>query len=140
MNRWTYYMPLMAGIVLVCLLNNIVRELLPVAQPWLQWTVVAGVAIAAGLLGQAVLIGSQGVFAQVLPVPGGRSIRGGGAQAAGWLLLSGLLLLCATAVLWHEMIVVAAIGVGILATIGLIAAGLIYLWNLPAAIRDFAED
>ena len=101
---------------------------------------IAGIALGAGLVCQLVLLGTQGAFAQVLPVPGGRSIRGPAAVFTGAALLFALGCGGAAAVLGLEQ-------VGLFASLLTVVSGLLaltaiatYVWCWPAALRDFAEE
>lgn len=140
MGRWTYYSPLWLGAVLVLAMNDALRASLPPAEPWRQWLIVAGIAVAVGLQSQVLMIGAQGAFAQVLPVPWGRSIRGGSAAAAGWLLIAWVGLSAITVLLGHEAITTAATVLGLLSLAALGGALVIYVWNIPAALPDFGPD
>ena len=86
MGPWAYYSPLWLGALLVLALNDSLRGLM-VWPEWLEWLAVAGVAVLAGVQAQVLTIGAQGLFAQVLPVPIGKSIRGGPAVLGGTLLI-----------------------------------------------------
>jgi hypothetical protein len=140
MGRWTYYSPLWLGALLVILMNDSLRAALPPMEPWAHWLVVAGVAVAAGLQSQVLMIGAQGAFAQVLPVPWGRSIRGRSAAAGGWLLIGWVALSLATVLLGYEEITQAALVLGGLSLAALGGAAVIYAWNVPAAIPDFGRE
>jgi hypothetical protein len=140
MERWAYYSPLWLGALLVLALNDALRAALPLMPPWASWLVVAGVAVLAGLQAQVLLVGAQGAFAQVLPVPRGRSIRGGAAAAGGWLLIAWVLLSGVTVLLGGEAVTEAAIVLGILSLVALGGAIVIYAWNIPAAIADFGSE
>jgi len=138
MGRFAYYSPLWLGALLVVLLNDTLRAALP--PTWsetLRWLVVVGAALAAGVQSQVLMFGLQGAFAQVLPVPIGRSIRGGGAAVTGWLLVSWVVLSGVTVLLAAEAVPQAAIGLGMLSLLTLAGAIAIYVWNLPTAVADF---
>ncbi len=140
MGRWAYYSPIVLGIVLVVLVNDALRAAL---EPWsatIRWLVVAGAAMVAGIQCQVLMVGAQGAFAQVLPVPFGRSIRGPGAVAAGWLLMLWFGLSAAAALLGHGGLRPAALLVGVLALATLAGAAVVYLWSLPTAVADFGEE
>ena len=138
MSRWTYYSPLWLGLLLVLGLNEPVRGL--VTWPdWAEWLLVVGVGLAVGLAGQVLMAGVQGAFAQVLPVPGGRSIRGGPAMTGGWLLIAGMVVTAVAALFGFEAevprwLVLTSAG---LAAACLLGALVVYVWNLPAADTDF---
>jgi predicted membrane channel-forming protein YqfA (hemolysin III family) len=140
MERWTYYSPLWLGALLVLALNDALRSALPIMAPWASWLIVAGAAVLAGLQSQVLMVGAQGAFAQVLPVPRGRSIRGGAAAAAGWLLIAWVLLSGVTVLLSCEAVTQAAVVLGVLSVVALAAAIVIYAWNIPAAVADFGSD
>ncbi len=140
MSAWTYYSPLLFGALLVVALNDALRATLPPLEPWQTWLVVAGVALSAALQSQVLMIGAQGAFAQVLPVPRGRSIRGAAAATAGWLLIAWVGLSGVAALLGFEQVTRAAVAVGVLSFVALAGALPTYIWNIPAAQRDFASD
>ena len=140
MGRWTYYLPLLLGTLLTPVLVVTHRDLLPALPPWQFWVLALGLGPAAGLLCQLVMVAAQGAFAQVLPVPGGRSVRGRAAVAAGTLLLLGLGLGLAAILLAFEQIGVVAIVLGILCGGAALAAIVAYAWSLPTAVRDFADE
>ena len=140
MGRWTYYAPLWLGTLLAAGLYAANLAQLP---PWPAWVHVVAIVVGAPLVGlglQLGLIGAQGAFAQVLPVPWGRSIRGGGAALAGSLLLLWFALGLICALLRSEGLVIAALVVGALALASLVAAVIVYVWHLPAAVRDFGPE
>jgi hypothetical protein len=136
MGPWTYYSPLWLGALLVLALNDSLRALM-IWPEWLEWLAVAGVAILAGVQAQVLMIGAQGLFAQVLPVPIGKSIRGGPAVLAGTLLIGWVLLSAAAVLLGLEEIALPAKSVGVAALVLLAAALAVYVWSLPAAVADF---
>ena len=76
----------------------------------------------------------------MLPVPWGRSIRGGGAVLAGSLLLVWFALGLVCALLRAEGLGTAALVVGALALASLVGAVMVYVWHLPAAVRDFGPE
>ncbi len=139
MGRWTYYSPFFIGGVAAALVYATYR---PVAggATWQHWAWLVLVGIQAGIACQIVMLGAQGAFAQVLPAPGGRSIRGSGAMLAGWLILIGVVLAAAAGLLAVEGVSVAAAVVGCVALLVLLGAVATYLWLWPTAIRDFAEE
>lgn len=139
MGRWTYYSPLALGILLVLAMNESVRALLTWPD-WEEWLVVAGVALAAGIQCQVLMTGAQGAFAQVLPVPFGKSIRGSGAALAGWLLIAWVVLSAVTVLLGFEAVTQAAVVVGIASLTALAGAIVVYVWNLPAGVADFGTE
>ncbi|MBP7746843.1 MAG: hypothetical protein KA383_12000 [Phycisphaerae bacterium] len=139
MGRATYYSPLWLGALLVLALNEPLRVGLTLPDAT-EWLIVAALAIAAGLQSQVLLVGAQGAFAQVLPVPWGRSVRGRSAALAGWLLIAWVWLSVVTVMLGFETVTQAALVVGVLSLAALAGALIVYIWNIPAAVRDFATD
>jgi len=86
------------------------------------------------------MVGAQGAFAQVLPVPGGKSIRGGTAALGGWMLIGWFALSNVTVVLAFGGMTAAAYVVGAIA-LGVLGVVLgTYIWGLPAAVADFGEE
>lgn len=140
MGRWTYYSPLFIGGIAAALLLTTYREFLPALPGWQYWTLLVLVACGAGLACQLLMLGAQGAFAQVLPATGGRSVRGGGAMLAGWLLMIGEGLAIVALLLAVEGVRVAAIIFGGLALLTLLGAVATYLWMWPTAVRDFADE
>lgn len=141
MSRWAYYSPLWLGALLVLALNEPLRGAMNFSDA-VEWLIVVGAALTFGIACQVLLTGVQGAFAQVLPVPGGRSLRGGPAMAAGWLLIAWFVLGAATTLFAFEpevprWVVVAGL---VLTAACLLAALLIYAWNLPAADADFRGE
>ena len=121
-------------------MNESIRAQLPRSDVWVQWAAVGLAAVFFGLQCQVLMIGAQGAIAQVMPVPGGRSIRGRPAVAAGWLLVAWFGFAKVTLLLGFEGIRVAAIVLGVLAIAALVGAILVYVWNLPAAVADFGSE
>ncbi len=140
MGRWTYYAPLWLGVLVILSLNDAIRAALKSYEPAQQWLVVIAAALAGGLHCQALLIGSQGAFAQVLPVPRGKSIRGTPAVVAGWLLIFWFVLSIVTLLLALEQIYAGVLVVGITAAAALLSSLATYAWSLPAAVADFRAD
>lgn len=140
MGRFAYYSPLWMGALLVLALNDALRAGVPRWEPWQQWTLVAAVALLVALQCQVLMVGAQGAFAQVLPVPAGRSIRGAGAVASGWLLIGWVVMSAVTALVATDGITLGAYVLGGI-SLGLLATALaIYVWNIPAAIPDFRDQ
>jgi len=136
MGPWSYYSPLWLAALVVLALNDSIRSAM--ARPdWQEWLVVAGSALAAAVQAQLAMFGAQGVFAQVLPVPIGKSIRGGPAVLSGALLLGWVLLSCAAILLGYEEVGLPARIVGAAALAGLAGALVVYIWALPTAVADF---
>lgn len=139
MGRATYYSPLWLGVLLVLALNEPLRVAMTLPDAT-EWLIVAVLALAAGLQSQVLLFGAQGAFAQVLPVPWGRSIRGRSAALAGWLLIAWVWLSVVTVMLGFETVTQAALVLGVLSLAALAGALIVYIWNIPAAVRDFGAD
>ena len=140
MGRWTYYSPLWLGVLLVLALNDSLRASMPAWEPWLAWLVVVAAAVVVGLQCQVFLIGAQGAFAQVLPVPWGKSIRGGAAVLAGWLLIAWVGLLAVTVLVGSQDVTTAVIVLGVASLAALGGALAVYVWNIPAAVADFGDE
>lgn len=137
MGAWTYYSPLGLGIVLTLVLHETIRAHAPAMAAWAEWPFVIGLAIGVGLLCQLLLVGAQGAFAQVLPVPMGRSIRGRGAMVGGWLVIGCVVLASAALLLWVEGLVIAGLVSGVLSLLCAAGAAGAYIWCWPVAVRDF---
>ena len=87
MSAWTYYSPLWLGMIVAGVVGYGNLEQLSSMEPGLRWTVLVLGCVGVGVQCQLAMIGCQGVFAQVLPIPRGRSIRGRGAVLGGAFLL-----------------------------------------------------
>ena len=138
MTAWTYYCPLWLGALLVLAMNEVLRAAFPRLTPEAQWVIVGAAAIVTGLACQVLMIGAQGAFAQVLPLPRGRSIRGRGAVVAGGLLVAGVGLAGVATLLGFEEVTTAAIVIAGLSLAAWAGAVVVYVWNIPAAVRDFS--
>lgn len=140
MGAWAYYSPLWLGALLVLALNESIRALVPTLSPGQQALVVAAAAAVVGLECQLLMVGAQGVFAQVLPVPRGRSIRGGGARLAGGLLIAALGFGDVAALLGYEGLFWPATVLAAVALAAGAGAAVVYIWETPAAAADFRTD
>lgn len=140
MGRWTYYSPLWLGPLLVLALNDSIRAQWPGAEMWAQWSLVALTAVSSALACQLLMIGAQGAFAQVVPVPWGRSIRGGPAMLVGWLLIASITLGATSAMFSLEGTTTLTIALGVISLAALLTAGAAYAWNIPAAVTDFTRE
>ncbi len=140
MGRWAYYSPLWLGPLLVLAMNEILRAKIAFLEPRLQWLLIILVAILFGLKCQVLMIGAQGAFAQVLPVPWGKSIRGGAAMLGGWLLIVWFTLSVVAGLLHYENMSAVALILGLLSLATLGGAIVVYVWNIPAAIPDFGRE
>jgi hypothetical protein len=140
MSFWTYYSPSLLGAALALVLYWNGLQSMPARSPGLHVAHAAGWAVAAAAACQLLMIGAQGAFAQVLPAPGGRSIRGRGAVVCGASILAGGVLGAAAALLYAERLagpgLVAAIAAGACATTAAIA----YFWSMPIAVADFGRE
>lgn len=137
MGPYAYYSPIAIGFLLTLILNAAIQERLPASwTPTSVWITICLLGIAAGLLAQLLMIGSQGIAAQVLPVPVGRSLRGRPAVLSGFCVIATVVLLGSAAVMSGDSPgparLVAVMGV----VIGL-AGAVIYAWGWPTATRDF---
>lgn len=137
MGFWTYYSPLALGVVLTLTLHDTIRAHAPVMPAWAQWPFVVAVALGVGLLCQLMLLGVQGAFAQVLPVPVGRSIRGRGAVVGGLLIIACVVLAAVAVLLGAEELLNAALVIGVLSAAAGAGAVCTYIWCWPVAARDF---
>lgn len=136
-GRSTYYAPFYIGFIIALLARDIYGGSIPPEPVWRHWLAVIGISLGFALACQLSFIGMQGFSAQVLPVPGGRSIRGTGARTTGSALLIGLAGLVVTFMLASETVSTAATISAVLSASLLIVAVIGYLWSLPAAVSDF---
>ena len=139
MGLWTYYSPLGIGLLVTLVLHETVRAHAPVMPSWAEWPFVVAVGVVVGLLCQLMLVGVQGAFGQVLPVPVGRSIRGRGAVVGGVLIVGCVALGAVAGLLRSEELNSAALVVGVLSLVSGAAAVITYVWCWPMAVRDFSE-
>ena len=84
-------------------------------------------------------LGSALAFAQVLPVPVGRSIRGRAAKIGGCLIMGCVALAVVAVLLRLDELSSAALVVGLLSGVSGVAAVITYIWCWPTAVRDFDE-
>lgn len=148
MSRATYYSPFMLGFglgVLVPILQAADGSF-SAGHGWLRVAFVPLVllnGITTGVNWQLIMIGFQGVFAQVVPAFQGRSIRDAGAVAIGAFILIGMGLLGALSIGFWLLGAALTPFVWILIGISLgslVTALLIFLWCLPLAVQDFGKD
>lgn len=140
MNRATYYAPLPLGFLGTLLLHNWIADATPAFLAARPWVFVGAVALAVGGTCQVLMLAAQGILAQVLPAPGGRSIRGRAAATAGGLLAATVVLAITAALMRTEGLVSPAWATAGLAVGCAVAGALTYAWSWPAAVRDFGED
>jgi hypothetical protein len=137
MGPFTYYTPLWLGTL-------ISAALLHASGYGADWSfrvpLLILVAAPVGLACQLAMFGAQGAFAQVLPVPIGKSIRGRPATVCGSLTLLSVAALSAAFVLALDdgvnRPIIAILTVG--GIFGVCALGT-YVWSLPVASRDFTR-
>lgn len=139
MGPWVYFSPLLVGAGLMLALLDTLRAKAPAMPAWLMYVYLPALVIAGGVVAQLLLIGMQGVRAQVLPVPFGKSIRGSSAACAGYLILGCALSGVIAFLLASESLTIAAWILAISATAMAIFAILLYLWSLPGALPDFRD-
>ncbi len=137
MGFWTYYLPFGIGLLITLVLHETVWGHAPVMPEWAEWPFVAGVGVGVGLICQLMMIGVQGAFAQVLPVPRGRSIRGSGAVVVGVCLIGGVAFAVVAVLLRSDEMPVAPLVLAIISLLCLAGAIVTYLWCWPVAPRDF---
>ena len=140
MGPWVYYSPLKVGILFVLALSGSLRAAWPTLSTSSFSAALTALALAGGIVAQLLMIGLQGIRAQVLPVPFGRSIRGGPAVSAGYLILLTKILLIVALLLASESLTTAAWTLLILACGTGIGAILIYIWSFPVATPDFRDE
>ncbi len=139
MNRFSYYSPIWIGALIGVVLARSWLQQQSGLPPW-QVNLIYFVGCPLfGVLCQLFFVGTQGAFAQVLPVPGGRSIRGRAAVVAGALLMSGMALGGLAMLSMNEEGVGQVVMRAFLMAAGaaLLAAIVAYLWALPLAAKDF---
>lgn len=137
MSAWTYYSPLWLGVLLAVAMNDTIQGQAQASSAAVGWLIVLAVGVVLGLAGQLMLIGGQGAFAQVLPVPLGRSIRGRAAAVGGFLIIVFVVLAIATWLLRSEEFLSASTISGVGGLAAALGAIITYVWCWPMAIRDF---
>ncbi len=138
MGRWTYYSPFVLGVAFALLSKDLFDEQAPTDPAWRYWLVIGVASVMVGLFAQLGMLGVQGAFARVLPVPGGRSVRGSGPVVVGWMLLASLAAAGVSALLIWDGLWLAATWSGGAAVAALLVALVAYVWCWPAAEADFA--
>ena len=138
MGPWMYYSPLWAGTLVAALLYSVNISSFTNWPTWLQVVIVAISSPIVGLQLQVIMIGMQGAFAEVLPVPRGRSIRGRAAIAVGYLILAGVIFsVCGWALITLAVLIIPGIVLAVISSLSWVGALVVYLWYLPAAVQDF---
>lgn len=137
MGPWTYYSPLWLGTIIAGVVGYSALDELPPMATWLLWVVFVGGSVLVGVECQLVMIGAQGVFAQVLPVPRGRSIRGQGAVIGGCFLLGWVAFGVVSSVLLLQQLHVVPLVLAGVSVVCLAGAVVTYAWCWPFAVRDF---
>lgn len=140
MGMWTYFSPLILGTLITAAVIWTSYAPLRVEPAAIRTLWSLAYAIPVGVACQFLMVAAQGAFAQVLPVPVGRSIRGRAATSAGVLMLATVVLGGTAALLFSEGLQTAFYAVGAGAVASLLVALVIYVWNLPAAARDFGGE
>lgn len=141
MTRFGYYSPLVVGAgVAALLLWNSPELHARFARPAAYWSAYLAACAIGGLLCQMLLLGGQGAFARVLPVPGGRSIRGTTAIVGGGSALAAVFCLAVAGFLYAERsegMLVASYAFAVGAGAAMLTAAVAYFWGMPAALADF---
>lgn len=139
MGIWTYYSPLGIGFLIVLALHDTIGANAPTEWPlWTHGPLTLVIGVITGLLCQLLMFGAQGAFAQVLPVPFGRSIRGRGAVLGGMLTIAAVALAAIAALLHLQEMSAPAFVTSMLCLAAAIAALVTYGWCWPVAVRDFS--
>jgi hypothetical protein len=137
MGPLTYFAPFVFALLGTVLAGFSLPDLFPQRVPWMFWTALVVTSLANAVLAQFLMIGAQGAFAQVMPVPWGRSIRGSGALLAGVLIILAVVSFVAAGILRLEELGGPALVALIIGGAATLWAIIIYVWNLPIAVRDF---
>lgn len=141
MGPWTYYLPFIVGLLLPFGLHQafFASPRMVGLEVWQQWSLLGLSGLGLAVTFQALMIGAQGAFAQVLPVPFGKSVRGRSAVVAGGGLIATVLVGLVALFLYDQGSsgpgLIAAVVTGVAALISLTA----YVWSWPMAVRDFAS-
>ena len=141
MGPWTYFAPLIIGVLLPFGVHQVIFDQPRIAKlpVWEQWTALCGFALITGLSCQLIMIAAQGAFARALPVPRGRSIRGRSAAVTGTLIAGCVGSLWAAGLLWSQQMSEPGTVMAVIGGICGVVALLIYLWSWPMADSDFAK-
>jgi len=137
MGFLTYYSPLWLGFLVTLALHDMAWSNAPSWPEWAYWPFVAGAGVICGLFCQFIMIGVQGAFAQVLPVPNGRSIRGRGAVVGGVFILASGVLAAVAGLLLSDALNRAAMTIGLISLASAAGVVITYFWCWPMAARDF---
>lgn len=140
MSFWGYYSPSLLGAALALILYWNGLQGMPARSPGMHVLHAAGWAVAAAAACQLLMIGAQGAFAQVMPAPGGKSIRGRGAVVSGASILAGGVLAAAAALLYAEGLGAPGLVAAIAAGAALATAAIAYFWSMPIAVADFGRE
>lgn len=134
MSAFAYYSPLWIGALLCAGVLAADPGRLPQEHRSAAFVLACAVV---GVYCQLALVGWQGASARVLPVPGGRSIRGRGAVVTGGLLLLAVASAAAVVLIGFQEWPAGARAA--LLTSAVLSASALgsYLWCLPTAVRDF---
>ena len=140
MSFWTYFSPslLGAGLALILYWNGL--QTMPDRSAGLHVVYAAGWAVIAAAASQLLMMGAQGAFAQVLPAPGGKSIRGRGAVVAGASILAAGVLAAAAVLLYAEGLNAPGLIAAIAGGAALATAAIAYFWSMPIAVADFGRE
>jgi hypothetical protein len=92
------------------------------------------------LVGQLLMVAAQGLFAGVLPVPIGKSLRGTKCAVIGLLMIAGLGSGLVGGLLARVEFGAPAMIVGAASVACWLVALGIYVWSLPTAVADFVEQ
>jgi hypothetical protein len=151
MSRLTYYSPLWIGTLLAAIVASGSYDQLPAmflagGSKALSALYIGLGSVAIGLVCQLGMLGCQGVFAQVLPAPGGRSVRGRGPTLCGVLILLAIMTGVGSATFYigsvedDRAISGALTLMVILFAASTVGALVVYFWSWPTAVRDFADE
>jgi hypothetical protein len=138
-NRFTYYSPFFIGAGLMFIMHETIAAGIPAERLGWKWAYVTAFGLGAGLILQLMMVGTQGAFAQVLPAPRGRSIRGRGAVVCGGLIIAAMALCVIAWLLQTEGVVIGVWIAGGLAAASAAGAVVTYIWCWPTALSDFGE-
>lgn len=131
---------MLGGFALAALMHDTIWASSPIKlNENLHWVVVFLVGLSWAIAFQLLMVGSQGLFAQVLPVPGGRSIRGGMAVLGGALIWLFVLSTSIARLLAGEQLKWVPTAMGVVGLLAAIGAVICYVWGWPTAVRDFAD-
>ena len=149
MTKLHYYSPGIAGLLIGLIVGYETSASLGLPRFMTYALVPLLTAIDLGLTCQLGVLGFQGLFAGVLPVPIGKTLRGTMCHLIGFLIVLGLLTRVGLSLAGSQFGVftlISELGAGVVLVWALIGLGclllalLLYVFSIPSAVADFPRD